>query len=405
MQQRNMNPGDNQIINSILDTDLYKLTMMQAVMQHFPELKVRYTCIDRNKIKFPKGLAHQLVFEVHKLKELSLRHDEEKYLRTLPYLTDLFVSFLRGYKFNPDELHIKQDDEGHLDISIEGYWHTTILWEVTLMSLISELYFKITTEKKRNADVFFIYDDEHQENDKNKAELMLSHNAYYADFGSRRRFSYDNQERVIKNMIDHGSHCFVGTSNVHFAMKYNIKPIGTMAHEWIMAIGAMYGYKMSNEIAFKLWSETYGGNLGIALTDTYTTSAFFDSFDMKLSKLFDGMRHDSGDPYEFADKCIAHYKSMDIDPMSKVLIFSDGLTVTEAVKIKEYCVGKIKCSFGIGTHFTNDVGETSLNIVIKISEVFVKGHWIPAVKLSDNVGKNTGDPKEVQLCKDILRVK
>jgi nicotinate phosphoribosyltransferase len=272
------------------------------------------------------------------------------------------------------------------------------------MALISELYFEIITDKKRESGELDIYSDKNQKNDQNKAELMVKHNAYYADFGSRRRFSFNNHERVVKNMVKHGSHCFVGTSNVYLAMENNLKPIGTMAHEWIMAIAAIYGYKMSNDVAFRFWTETYGGDLGIALTDTFTTTVFFDSFDMKLSKLFDGMRHDSGNPYDFADKCIAHYKSLGIDPMSKVLVFSDGLTVTDAVKIKEYCVGKIKCSFGIGTHFTNDVGETSLNIVIKISEAFVKGHWIPAVKLSDNVGKNTGDPREVQLCKDLLRI-
>lgn len=398
------NPGSRQIIEYLTDTDLYKFTMQQAVIQHFPELKVRYRFTDRTNRKYPDGFAHRVVFEVHKMKEIMLRESEEKYLRTLPFLTDLYVDFLRGYRYDPDELSITQDDEGHLIIEIEGYWYKTILWEVPLMALISELYFEELTEKKREKGELDLYSDTNQMNDQKKAELMVRHNAYYADFGSRRRFSFGNQERVIKNMVTHGKHCFVGTSNIYFAMKYGLKPIGTMAHEWIMGIAAVYGYKMSNDIAFKRWTKTYGGDLGIALTDTFTTPVFFDSFNMKLSKLFDGMRHDSGNPYDFADKCIAHYKSKGIDPMTKVLVFSDGLTVTDAVKIKEYCVGKIKCSFGIGTHFTNDVGETSLNIVIKISEVFVKGHWIPAVKLSDNVGKNTGDPREVQLCKDLLRI-
>jgi nicotinate phosphoribosyltransferase len=172
-----------------------------------------------------------------------------------------------------------------------------------------------------------------------------------------------------------------------------------------MTIAAIYGYNKANEVAFKLWADTYDGDLGIALTDTYTSDRFFRSFNMRLSKLFDGLRHDSGDPYVFTDKAIAHYKSVGIDPMTKVLVFSDGLNTEVATKIKEYCVGKIKCSFGIGTNFTNDVGVDPLNIVIKISEVLVDGVWIPAVKLSDNISKNTGDPEEVKLCKSVLRIK
>jgi len=394
-----------QIIKYLTDTDLYKLTMQQAVIQHFPELKVRYKFIDRNQMKFPKGFAHALIYQVFQMKDIHLRDREETYLRSLPFLTDLYVDFLKGYSYDPNELTIKQDDEGYLTIDIEGYWYKSILWEVSLMGLISELYFKIVKEDEIHQGKLFLYDEKFHAIDQVKAERMVKHNAYFADFGTRRRFSYDNQVRVVKNLKKFSKHCFVGTSNVRLAMQENIKPIGTMAHEWIMTIGAIYGYKMANDIAFKKWTETYGGDLGIALTDTYTTDVFFDSFDMKSSKLFDGLRHDSGDPYEFADKCIAHYKKMNIDPMSKVLVFSDGLNTKEAVKIKEYCVGKIKCSFGIGTNFTNDIGVKPLNIVIKISEVFVKGHWIPAVKLSDNLGKNTGDPKEVQLCKDLLRIK
>lgn len=394
-----------QIINYLTDTDLYKLTMQQAVMQHFPDLKVKYRFIDRNELKFPKGFARELVYQVHMMKNIRLRESEEKYLRTLPFLSDLYVDLLRGYSFDPEELTIKQDKKGRLSIDIQGYWYSTILWEVPLMALISELYFKMKYADEIHRGDLFLFDDNNKRKDKEKAELMVSHNAYFADFGSRRRYSFDNQERVITNLKKFTNHCFVGTSNIHFARTMGLKPIGTMAHEWIMTMGAVYGYKMSNDIAFNKWTETYGGDLGIALTDTYTTEIFFKSFDMKMSKLFDGMRHDSGDPLEFADKCIAHYEKLGIDPMTKVIVFSDGLNTEEAARIKEYCAGKIKCSFGIGTNLTNDVGVKPLNIVIKISEVLVKDQWVPAVKLSDNKGKNTGDKKEVQLCKDILRIK
>ena len=405
VKSRGKNPGDRQIINYITDTDLYKLTMQQAVLQHFPDLKVRYRFTDRTNRKYPKFFAHRLVFEVHKLGELRLRNEEERYLRSLPFLTDVYVDFLKGYKFNPHELSITQDEEGHLIIDIEGPWYRTILWEVPLMALISELYFEETTQKDREKNQFNIYDDVHKDKDIAKAHLLVQHNAYFADFGTRRRFSFANQERVIKNFIEAGKHCFVGTSNVYFAMKYGLKPIGTMAHEWIMAFGAVYGYKMSNTLALRTWADTYEGDLGIALSDTYTTETFFKSFDKRSAKLFDGVRHDSGDAFEFADKVIEHYKSLGIDPLSKVIVFSDGLNPQLATEIKEYCAGKIKSSFGIGTNFSNDLGFKALNIVIKISEVLINGEWYPAVKLSDDLGKNTGDPQEVQLCKDILRIK
>ena len=241
-------------------------------------------------------------------------------------------------------------------------------------------------------------------NDIEKARLLVRHNVFFADFGTRRRYSYDNQDRIIQLFIRKGGNKFVGTSNVHFAHKYNIKPIGTMAHEWIMVHGALYGYKMANTLSLENWVDVYGGKLGTALSDTYTTDIFFEDFDIKLSKLFDGVRHDSGDPFKFADKVIEHYKSLGIDPITKTIVFSDGLNTKLATEIKEYCVGKIMSSFGIGTHFTNDIGVKPLNMVIKISAVWVHGRWVHAVKLSDDLGKNTGDEKEVRLSKQVLNV-
>jgi nicotinate phosphoribosyltransferase len=171
-----------------------------------------------------------------------------------------------------------------------------------------------------------------------------------------------------------------------------------------MAHGALFGYRMANKLALDHWVDVYGGSLGIALSDTYTTDSFLKSFDMRLAKLFDGVRQDSGDPFEFADKAIEHYKKMGIDPMSKVIVFSDSLNIEKAVAIKEYCVGKIKSSFGIGTHLTNDVGVKPMNIVIKLSGVKVNDELIPCIKLSDDKGKNMGDRKEIDLCKGMLRI-
>lgn len=400
-----MNSFNNKsIISSLLDTDLYKLTMMVAVMQKFPHLKVRYKFIDRNNIIWPTNFAYDLVYEVRKMAEIRLKEKEEKYLRNLDFFPPYFIDFLRGYSFNPEEIYIKQDKKGHLEINIEGPWYRTILWEVPLMALISELYFKFEEGGKTNISKVDIWDEKFKIRDIIKAKKMVKHNVYYADFGTRRRFSLNNQDRVVTNLSQISKHCFVGTSNLKLAMEKGIKPIGTMAHEWIMAIGALYGYKMANEIAFKYWIEVYDGNLGIALSDTYTTEVFFKAFDKKLSKLFDGVRQDSGDPIDFANKVIDHYKSLNIDPMSKVIIFSDGLNIDKAIKIKEHCAGKIKCSFGIGTHLSNDVDVQPLNIVIKISEILINNKWEPTVKLSDDKGKHTGDLNELKLCKETLRI-
>jgi nicotinate phosphoribosyltransferase len=325
---------------------------------------------------------------------------EKKFLQDKcgDYLPPTFIDLLAGYRFDSNELKITLDENNKLEIEIEGYWYRTILWEVPLMALISELYFIKTGQKVQ------MYKQDNVYHDIEKVTKMLAHNAYFADFGTRRRYSYENQDRIVKLFSELGGDKFVGTSNVHFAMKYNTKPIGTMAHEWIMVHAALYGYKMSNTMALENWVDVYGGRLGTALSDTYTTGVFFKSFDTKLSKLFDGVRHDSGDPFEFTDKVIEHYKSLGINPMSKVIVFSDGLNTELATEIKEYCVGKIMCSFGIGTHFTNDLGVRPLNMVIKISEVWVNGEWVHAVKLSDNPGKNTGDPTEVALSKQVLHL-
>lgn len=391
------------IINSILDTDLYKLTMMNAVVKHFPSLKVKYKFTDRNKISFPDGFDKELLEQVKSMEGLKLTRKEKRFLtrKCGDFLPPTFIDLLDGYRYDSNELKISLNEKNQLEIEIEGYWYRTILWEVPLMALISELYFKMTGQKVN------LFDDANVVNDIEKAKLLVSHNAHFADFGTRRRYSFENQDRIVKLFKEEGGINFVGTSNVYFAMKYDINPIGTMAHEWIMVHAAIYGYKMANTMSLDNWVDVYNGDLGTALSDTYTTDVFFRTFDTKQSKLFDGVRHDSGDAFKFTDMVIKHYESLGIDPMSKVIVFSDGLNAKLAAEIKEYCVGKIKCSFGIGTHFTNDLkifGIIPLNMVIKISQVWVNGEWVNAVKLSDDLGKNTGDATEVGLSKQVLHV-
>lgn len=391
---------DTGIIRSILDTDLYKLTMQQAVCKLFPKVKVKFKFINRGKTKFPEGFGAELRKEIAKMANLRLTQEEKTFLKTkVRYLDEVYVDFLSSYQYDPSEVGVVQN--GHeLDIDFEGYWYRTILWEVPIMALVSELYFKMTGET-------FFERDARKKNNAEKGMFFYSHNMKLADFGTRRRFSYDNQYEVCSDMknVFGSDKFFAGTSNVHIAMKLGLTPIGTHAHEWFMFMAANYGPKMANSKGLEHWVDVYQGDLGIALSDTYTTDVFFKSFNKMYAKLFDGVRHDSGDPFVFIDKTVAHYKSLNISPEDKTIVFSDGLNKDVSLEIFEYCQkAGIKCSFGIGTNLTNDVGLKPLNIVIKMVAAFIIDEWVSTVKLSDNPEKHTGDPEMVNLTKRLLAI-
>lgn len=388
------------IIRSVIDTDLYKLTMQQAVCKLFPKVKVKFKFNNRGKTNFPEGFASELRKEIAKMANLRLTAEEKAFLKTkVKFLDEVYVDFLSGYQFDPSEVGVVQTG-GHLDIEIEGYWYRTILWEVPLMALVSELYFKMTGEP--------IHDRlTREKNNLEKGKFFYGHNMKLAEFGTRRRYSYDNQFEVCKDLANcfGKEKFFVGTSNVHIAMRLGLTPIGTHAHEWFMFMAAKYGFKMANTKGLEHWVDVYQGDLGIALSDTFTTDVFFKSFDKKYAKLFDGVRHDSGDPFKFVDKTVAHYKKLGIAPSDKTIVFSDGLDKELSEKIAKYCLEKgegIKCSFGIGTNMTNDVGVKPLNIVIKMISAFIVDEWVDTVKLSDNEGKHTGNADMVELAQRLL---
>ncbi|MBN2663918.1 MAG: nicotinate phosphoribosyltransferase [Bacteroidales bacterium] len=383
---------------SILDNDLYKFTMQNAVIALFPRAKVKFEFINRGKTVFPRGFAQKLIDRINELSKISLTDDEKVFLeKTCYYLPPTYFDFLKGFKFNPDEVNIQQID-GDVSVVIEGYWYRTILWEVPLMALISELYFEMTSpEVYSEAEII--------ENTKVKAEKFVETGILFADFGTRRRFSQYNHDLVVGTLKEYAPENLVGTSNVYFAKKYNLTPIGTHAHEWFMFHAAKYGFKMANKLAMENWVKIYRGDLGIALSDTFTTDAFFMSFDTKLAKLFDGVRQDSGDPFEFGEKTIHHYKSLRIDPKSKSIIFSDGLNIQKALEINTVFKNQIKTSFGIGTNLTNDVGAKPLNIVIKLTQAQPEGRdWISTIKLSDSTGKYTGDIETIAIAKKTLGI-
>ncbi len=383
---------------SILDNDFYKFTMQYAVSKLFPKAKARYQFINRGKHQFPDGFDTKLKEALSAMAQLKLSQAEKTYFQQkCPYIDPIYFDFLQGYRYDPEEVDVQQVGQD-LSVTIEGYWYRTILWEVPLMSLICETYYEMIGIKRvSNEEVCAIADRKMDKYDKLNITI--------ADFGTRRRHSYQVHDLVIRTLKQHQSKTFIGTSNVHLAMKYETTPIGTHAHEWFMFHAAKYGYKMANLLGLEHWSDVYRGDLGIALSDTYTTKVFFKQFDKKLTKLFDGVRHDSGDPIEFAQMTIDHYKSQGIDPRSKTIIFSDGLDYDKVENIVRFCEGKIGHSFGIGTDFTNDVGLQRMNIVVKMVETQPEGGvWTNVIKLSDEPNKHTGDNEEIDLAKKILNI-
>lgn len=389
---------NNSYFSSILDNDFYKFTMQNAVVKLFPFVKGKYKFINRGKHKFPEGFGDKLRSAVDKMALLKLTKEEKQFLSsTCPYLPPTYIDFLEGYRYDPNEVHISQSGSD-LEVSIEGAWYRTILWEVPILALISEVFYEATNQQRWE-------DEKVKENTLNKVKLYNDLNVKFAEFGTRRRHSYRVHRLIVDTLKNYNGHSFTGSSNVHMAMLYNTKPIGTHAHEWFMFHAAEYGYKMANAVALEHWVDTYRGDLGVALSDTYTTEVFFKQFDTKFAKLFDGVRHDSGDPVEFANKTINHYKKHGINPLYKYIIFSDGLNPEKVKSITEATQGRIGISFGIGTNLTNDVGLKPMNIVLKLTDILTSDNeWIPTVKLSDEKGKHTGDLRTIELAKEILRI-
>ena len=383
---------------SILDNDFYKFTMQYAAVKLYPDTQAKYEFINRGKHEFPEGFRKALQERIHEMAQLALTPEEKIYLKfTCPYLNSAYLDFLQGYRYDPAEVQIEQIGSD-VSVKIHGYWYRTILWEVPILSLISELYYELTNQE-RDADEKVV------ETVKRKAESYQEMGVKVAEFGTRRRHSYAVHQLVVDALKDFGGISYVGTSNVHFAMTSGVKPIGTHAHEWFMYHGARFGFKVANGVSLDRWVNVYHGDLGIALTDTYTTEVFFTQFNKKLAKLFDGVRHDSGDPIEFAEKTIEHYKRMGIDPMHKTIIFSDGLNLEKVKSIAEATKDKIGISFGIGTNLTNDVGLQPMNIVLKLIAIAEPDiPWTNVVKLSDEKGKHTGDPRMIHLAKEILEI-
>ena len=369
------------IIESLLDTDLYKFTMMQVVLHHFPGAQVEYVfkCRTGGVDLAPHG--DEIRAGIAELCRLRFRDDELRYLRGLRFMKSDFVDFLGLFHFNEKYIRVeKSADAPGLDISIRGPWLHTILYEIPVLAIVSEVYFRRTQPRPDLA--------EGRRRLKAKVELVrrLEPELLFkiSDFGTRRRFSRDWHDEIIDTLKRDMTERFAGTSNVWLAMKHGVTPLGTMAHEYMQACQALGPRLRDSQVyAFDVWAKEYRGDLGIAVADTYGTDAFLRDFDMYFCKLFDGARHDSGDPFEWGEKMIAHYRRNRVDPRTKQLIFSDQLSFPLAIAIARRFHGRAITAFGIGTNLTNDLGYEPINIVLKMTEC----NGQPVAKVSDAPGK------------------
>lgn len=390
------------IINSILDTDLYKFSTSYAYAKLFPRARGRFAFVDRDNTIYPEGFDTLLQEEINLMTQLKLTDEEADFLGLeCPYLPPFYIDYLRGYQFNPSEVKITLDEERHLHISAEGLLYRVTLWETPILAIVSELYYRVMNEQP---------DLEHvRKATIEKALMMKEHGLQVSIFGMRRRFSSKVEDLVTQLLKEYAGNSLFGTSNVYYAMKHNLRVSGTHPHEWVQFHAAIYGYKMANYMSMEDWINVYDGDLGTVLTDTYTTDVFMQNFSKKHAMLFTSMRHDSGDPYEFAEKAIKRYQELKINPMLKYIVFSDSLNIPKAVQIKEYCEGRITTTFGIGTNLTNDVGNETVprNIVMKLigCQISPRQKWHHCVKLSDVEGKHIGDPDEIDLAQRTLGIK
>lgn len=375
-----------QIINSLLETDMYKFSMGQTIFHQFTSYKTTWTFKCRNKdVHFTDEMVEEIKEQVQAFCQLRFTEEELEYLDNITWIKGTYVDFLRLWQPRYEEFTITTDAPCGLAIDAAGTWLNTSMYEIPVLAIVNEVYFRMAYDYdvllkqfKRRLDekVRLLEEDTYRLSD-------------FSEFGLRRRLSAEAQEMAVKAIAEvelpADSH-FIGTSNVYLAKKFNLKPVGTMAHEWIMCTGQgnhKHNPAYSNWYALDAWVKEYGILNGIALTDTITTDCFLRDFQLTYATLFSGVRHDSGDPYEWGDKMIAHYNSLGINPRTKTLLFSDSLDFERATALYDYFKDKAKVAFGIGTFISNDTDEDALNIVMKTT----KCNGMDVAKISDVAGK------------------
>lgn len=377
-----------QIITSLLENDMYKFSMGQAIYHQFSDYKTTWSFKCRNKdVTFTKAMVEEIKRQIKLYCSLRFTEDELNYLHNIKWLKGSYVDFLRLWQPRYEDFEISTNAECGLSIETFGTWLNTSMYEIPTLAIVNEVYFRMGYDYNMLMNDF-------------KERLEVKYNniksghwfaGTFSEFGLRRRLSAEAQELVVEkfshlNDTMHSASTFIGTSNVYLAKKYGITPVGTMAHEWIMCTGQgnhKHNPAYSNWYALNAWIKEYGILNGIALTDTITTDCFLKDFQLTYATLFNGVRHDSGDPYVWGDKMIEHYKSLGIDPKSKTLLFSDSLDFERADKLFRYFSKKTNVAFGIGTYLSNDTSVPALNIVMKTT----KCNGMDVAKISDVAGK------------------
>ena len=372
-----------QIINSLLETDLYKFSMGQAIYHQFSDYKTTWTFKCRNEdVKFTPEMVEEIKRQIQLYCELRFKEEELDYLNNIIWIKGSYCDFLRLWQPRYADFTITTDDECGLAIETRGTWLNTSMYEVPTLAIVNEVYFRMGFNYDELLDSF-----------KEKLDIKIKSLdklpiGNFSEFGLRRRLSGEAQELAVKELSEHkyNESNFVGTSNVYLARKYNLTPVGTMAHEWIMCVGQgnhKHNPAYSNYYSLEAWVREYGVLNGTALTDTITTDCFLRDFRLTNATLFSGVRHDSGDPIAWGDKMVEHYKSLNIDPKTKTLLFSDSLNFEKAHNIYEHFKDTGKVAFGIGTFISNDTKVKPLNIVMKVTNC----NAMDVAKISDVDGK------------------
>ncbi|MBQ2521179.1 MAG: nicotinate phosphoribosyltransferase [Bacteroidales bacterium] len=390
------------MILSILDTDLYKFSTSNAYFQLYPLAEGTFRFHDRSGEVYDAAFLSALREEFARLGELRLGDAEFDYVTSkIHYIPRNYWEWLRGFRFEPGKIEARLDEEGHLQMEVTDFLYNVTLYEVPLLAIVAEMRNRFKGVQADTEAVCRILDA--------KIELANAHGLLFSEFGTRRRFSSAVHEAVVARLKEKCPKTCAGTSNVHFAMKYGMTPIGTFPHEWVMFHSGVFGYKRANYLSLEDWIKVYDGALGTALMDTFTTASFLRTLTMKQAKLLDGFRQDSGDERTVGDMTIARLEEFGIDPRSKVIVFSNALTFPKYKEVADYFRGRIKVSAGIGTNLTCDPGIPAYkpaNIVMKLSRcrMSAKDPWEKVIKISDDTGKHMGDDLEFRIATQELHL-
>ncbi len=374
-------------IVSLLETDLYKFSMGQAIYHQFSDYKTTWSFKCRNEdVVFTPEMVEEIKEQIQAYCNLRFTEDELDYLENIKWIKGSYVDFLRLWEPRYEDFTISTEGDKGLTIETKGTWLNTSMYEIPTLAIVNEVYFRMAYD-------YEVLHESFKERLEAKIQTLISGEnriGNFSEFGVRRRLSSEAQDLAVRRLAEENSkfadsNC-VGTSNVYLAKKYNLIPVGTMAHEWIMCVGQgnhKHNPAYSNWFALDAWVKEYGVLNGTALTDTITTDCFLKDFQLTYATLFSGVRHDSGCPFEWGDKMIQHYKNLGIDPTAKTLLFSDSLNFEKATQIKKYFEGKVRVAFGIGTYISNDTCVEPLNIVMKTTLC----NGMDVAKISDVKGK------------------